>query len=145
MERLREELVKFLIYWCGTDPVDKERCERVINKYLETMKREDYHTILGKYYKSELNSDGMSYSDEISAMMEAAKIQAIEFADFINTELIGNAKNCWSNDQKLTTEMLYNMFIQEQNNQCPNCGSKETIAWGPNQNKCTNCELTWNV
>lgn len=34
IENLRDELVKFLIYWCGTDPVDKERCERVIDKYL---------------------------------------------------------------------------------------------------------------
>jgi len=41
MGKLREELVKFLIYWCGENPVDKERCERVIDKYL-SMPKEIY-------------------------------------------------------------------------------------------------------
>ena len=33
----------------------------------------------------------------------------------------------------------------ENNRFCHNCGSEEIIAWGPDQDKCTKCELTWNV
>ena len=94
----------------------------------------------------------MSYSDEISAMMEAAKIQAIEFALWLSSNnWMGTTKITptlfvnYVTDEYKTIEELYVGFTIEENNQCPNCGNKEIIALAPNQNKCTDCELTWNV
>jgi len=32
-----------------------------------------------------------------------------------------------------------------QGRKCPHCGSENVIAWGPDADKCTNCELTWDA
>ncbi len=47
--------------------------------------------------------------------------------------------------ERYKEQLLIHSVVGRSEQFCPNCYSRNVIAWGPDANKCQDCELTWDV